>query len=50
MAELQKKFEKELRPGSIVVSNVFALPTWKPISVVDNVYLYKTPTCCSNAS
>lgn len=50
MAELQIKLEKELRPGSIVVSNVFALPRWKPTSVVDNVYLYITPNCFGSVS
>lgn len=30
MRKLQKKFEEELRPGTLVVSNTFIVPTWRP--------------------
>lgn len=40
MKRLEKKFEKELKPGSKVVSNYFTLPTWKPDRVEDRIYLY----------
>lgn len=29
MRKLQKKFEEELRPGTLVISNTFVVPTWK---------------------
>lgn len=28
MRKLQKKFEEELRPGTVVISNTFVVPTW----------------------
>ena len=40
MKKLEEKFEKELKTGTKVVLNYFALPTWKPEKVEDNVYLY----------
>ncbi len=40
MNRLEKKLEKELRPGSRVVSNYFIFPTWTHEKQVDNVYLY----------
>ncbi|OGZ58104.1 MAG: hypothetical protein A3B96_02510 [Candidatus Spechtbacteria bacterium RIFCSPHIGHO2_02_FULL_43_15b] len=29
MKDLEKKFQKELKPGSLVASNAFTFPTWK---------------------
>jgi cyclopropane fatty-acyl-phospholipid synthase-like methyltransferase len=40
MKKLEKKLDKELKPGARVVSNYFVLPTWKPCKVEDNIYLY----------
>lgn len=40
LKRLEKKFEKELRPGAKVVSNYFKLPSWKPVKSEDNIYLY----------
>jgi len=40
MRKLEKKFEKELKPGVKIVSNYFTLPTWKPERVEDNICLY----------
>jgi len=40
MKKLEKKFEKELKPGTKVVSNYFTFPNWRPIIVESNVYLY----------
>ena len=56
MDRLGKKLQDELRPGSIVVSNVFEIPNWKAAvsssggggnnSVGrEGVYLYKVPEC-----
>jgi trans-aconitate methyltransferase len=43
MRRLREKFEKELRPGTVVVSHTFAVPGWEAQSVglVDD--LYHTP-------
>ena len=30
MRKLRPKFERELRPGTLVLSNTFVVPTWKP--------------------
>ncbi|KAL7533054.1 hypothetical protein ACHAWF_004320 [Thalassiosira exigua] len=51
MGRLGKKLEGELRPGSIVVSNVFAIPGWKVSAKSaggasrSGVYLYSIPDC-----
>jgi ribosomal protein L11 methylase PrmA len=41
MKRLEEKFEKELRPGTIIVSNGFRLPYWEPIAKHKFVYAYK---------
>jgi hypothetical protein len=53
MALLKEKFQRELAPGTWVVSNTFAVPGWKPYAVfqVDDLYLtkiyvYKIPLLC----
>uniref|UniRef100_A0A7S3V4K3 DOT1 domain-containing protein n=1 Tax=Chaetoceros debilis TaxID=122233 RepID=A0A7S3V4K3_9STRA len=45
MDKLGKKMKSELRPGSIVVSNVFTIPGWKPLSgsSSDKVHFYSIP-------
>ena len=47
MNRLGKKLEKELKPGSIVVSNVFQIPGWKvdDKNRKEGVYLYRVPEC-----
>ena len=40
MKRLEEKFEKELKPGTIVVSNGFRLPYWEPIKKKKFVYVY----------
>lgn len=40
MKRLEEKFAKELKPGAKVAIKHFALPTWKPARVEDDVYLY----------
>lgn len=47
MERLGKKLEKELKPGSVVVSNVFQIPGWK-VNTKNRgkgVYLYCVPEC-----
>jgi 2-polyprenyl-3-methyl-5-hydroxy-6-metoxy-1,4-benzoquinol methylase len=41
MKNLESKLEKELQPGTLVASNSFPLPTWKPIKKIGKVYLYE---------
>lgn len=48
MQKLSVKLQRELRPGSLIVSNTFALPGWKPVEVKtttdtfrSKVYVYK---------
>lgn len=50
MDRLGKKLQAELKPGSIVVSNVFEIPNWRASTRVDGsvgkgVYLYQVPGC-----
>jgi hypothetical protein len=50
MKDLGVKLQKELKPGSYILSNVFAIPGWKPIankSTVQGTHIYRTPTCWS---
>lgn len=34
LAEYQEKFDKELRPGTLVVSYTFHIGSWKPIKII----------------
>jgi hypothetical protein len=43
MARLKEKFERELRPGTMVISNTFAVPGWTPVQVVRLNDWYRTP-------
>ncbi|MBI4616151.1 MAG: class I SAM-dependent methyltransferase [Planctomycetes bacterium] len=50
MRRLREKFERELTPGTIVVSNHFPVPGWKPAATLPvgdfftrEVYLYRIP-------
>ena len=51
MDRLGKKMQDELKPGSMVVSNVFQIPRWRAStsigggSVGKGVYLYQVPGC-----
>ena len=40
MKGLAKKFEKELQPGTFVISNIFPIPGWRYVEKVDSIYLY----------
>lgn len=42
MERLRKKFEKELKPGTLVVSNTFAIPEWEPEEVIKVNDFYRT--------
>ena len=41
MEMLQKKLQKELTPGSHVVSHVFSFPYWQPVAVEGNLFIYR---------
>jgi hypothetical protein len=46
MKDLGTKMMKELKPGSLVLSNVFAIPGWRPSSLSqDGVHVYIVPDC-----
>ena len=42
MARLKSKFDKELKPGTWVISNTFAVPGWHPVKIVEVADLYHT--------
>jgi hypothetical protein len=42
MKELKVKFEHDLKEGSLVISNTFAVPGWEPIQIRDISDLYHT--------
>jgi hypothetical protein len=42
MTRLKPKFEQELRPGTIVVSNTFAVRQWRPQRVIELKDMYRT--------
>ncbi len=41
MERLGKKLESELKPGTVVVSNVFKFPNWQPEAQKGSVRLYR---------
>uniref|UniRef100_A0A7S2EMH4 Methyltransferase domain-containing protein n=1 Tax=Trieres chinensis TaxID=1514140 RepID=A0A7S2EMH4_TRICV len=46
MKDLGAKMQAEMKPGAIVVSNVFTIPGWKPaVSSAEGVHIYRVPEC-----
>jgi SAM-dependent methyltransferase len=43
MERLEKKLEKELKPGSIVISNIFKFPNWPVEREESGVRVYRRP-------
>ena len=41
MAPLERKIKKEMKPGSVVLSNAFRFPDWEPEKKVGTVFLYR---------
>lgn len=48
MTRLKEKFENELKPGALVISNTFAIQGWQPIETItakdfyhSKVYIYR---------
>ncbi|KAI2497879.1 hypothetical protein MHU86_16617 [Fragilaria crotonensis] len=52
MKDLGVKLQNELQPGSIVLSNVFAIPGWKPSRSMsqNGMHIYLTPGCWGEGS
>ena len=40
MDDLEKKLDRELKPGSRVISNRFRFPNWKPVESENGIHLY----------
>ena len=51
MDKLGVKLQEELKPGAVVLSNVFSIPGWKqsPLSS-KGVYVYSVPSCWESQS
>ena len=43
MAALEKKLLKELKPGTLVLSNYFKFPNWKIQKTVNGIHVYQVP-------
>ena len=43
MERLREKFEKELAPGTLVISNTFAIPSWSPELTLTTGTFWRTP-------
>jgi cyclopropane fatty-acyl-phospholipid synthase-like methyltransferase len=41
MQKFEKKLKNELKPGTLIISNIFTFTHWKPIKKEDSVYVYK---------
>lgn len=42
MKKLATKFNEELKPGTVIISNTFALPGWEPVEVLQTQDAYHT--------
>ena len=42
MSHLAERLQKELKPGSVIISNTFRLPGWEPEKVVELDDMHKT--------
>lgn len=41
--KLEEKLKKELKKGSVVITQTYHFPTWKPYKKLDNFWLYRSP-------
>lgn len=41
MKPLKDKIQKEMKPGSRIISNAFRFPEWQPETTHEGIYLYK---------
>ena len=42
MSHLAERLQKELKPGSVIISNTFRLPGWEPEKVIELDDMHKT--------
>ncbi len=42
MTNLKHKFENELKQDTLVISNTFAVPDWKPVRIIETYDIYRT--------
>jgi hypothetical protein len=52
MKDLGTKMKEELQPGSVVLSNVFSIPGWRPSTTLsrEGMHIYVIPDCWKNSS
>ena len=51
MGKLGHKLQTDLKDGSVVVSNVFSIPGWRPSGGSEGgVFIYSVPDCWEKAS
>jgi SAM-dependent methyltransferase len=43
MVKLKEKFEKELKPGSLVIASTFPVPGWEPVLTKETLMIKKDP-------
>ena len=43
MSKLKPKLEEELKPGTVVISNTFAIAGWTPVEVFHANDIYRSP-------
>lgn len=41
--KLEEKLKKELKKGSVVITQTYHFPNWKPFKKLDNFWLYRSP-------
>ena len=41
MVKFEKSIKASVKPGTLVISNIFKFEDWKPIETKDSVYVYK---------
>ncbi|MBN1916156.1 hypothetical protein JW796_04190 [Candidatus Dojkabacteria bacterium] len=41
MKKFEKKLQMEMKPGSLVISNIFKFNKWIPVKAQDSIYVYK---------
>lgn len=42
VAKLEEKLKKELKKGSVVITQTYHFPAWKPFKTLDNFQLYRS--------
>ncbi|MBI2329857.1 hypothetical protein HYU94_00500 [Candidatus Daviesbacteria bacterium] len=42
VSRLEEKLKKELKKGSVIITQTYHFPNWKPFKKLDNFYLYRS--------